>query len=359
MQKQRKGFTLVELAVATAVTLVVVGAVVVLYLKSAQVNTLLVSRTEMQSEIRAGLNELSRDLNQAGTGIPLGGLPIPSAATGGTNPRFACDFVQCYLTAPNNSLTQGILYKVTPAHLAGPVTSEPTDAIIITYIDPNLNWSAYPATAVANDGSSLTMPAGTTPPIDDPSEGLNVGDVLLLQNTNGTALGVVTGFNAGSGTISFAAGDPLNINQPAAPVGNIASLQTTPAPPPPNPKYPAVTVSRVMMITYFIQTVNTTNGPDTRLMRQIGARTPTPVAEHVTDLQFTYDLFDDTSGTLTSNLPDAATGTPPTPQPNQIKKINVTMTQRSPRPNAAGYYDASSLSTSIGPRNLSFRDRYD
>jgi hypothetical protein len=31
---------------------------------------------------------------------------------------------------------------------------------------------------------------------------------------------------------------------------------------------------------------------------------------------------------------------------------------RSPRPNAQGVYDHFSLTTSIGPRNLSFHDRY-
>jgi prepilin-type N-terminal cleavage/methylation domain-containing protein len=358
MHIQQKGFSMVELLVAMAVTLVVMGAAVGLYLKSAQINIWLSQKAEMQSEIRAGSNQLARDLDQAGTGIPIGGLPIPSAATGGTNPQFACDSAQCYIT-PNNKLTLGTLYKVTPANSVGPTTSEATDAIIITYIDPALQgWTAYPTSVLADDGTTLTMPAGTTPALNDPSVGLDIGDVLLLQNANGSALGVVTSFTAASGLIAFASADPLNINQPAAPVGNVKSLQTTPAPAAPNPKYPAVTVSRVMMITYFIQTVNTTDGPDTRLMRQIGARTPTPVAEHIQDLKFTYDVFDSTTGTLTSNLPDAATGTPPTPKPNQIRKINITITQRSPRRNAQGYYDATSLTTSVGPRNLSFQDRY-
>jgi hypothetical protein len=82
------------------------------------------------------------------------------------------------------------------------------------------------------------------------------------------------------------------------------------------------------------------------------------VADHIEDLQFTYDVFDTNTSTLTTALPDAATGTPPVPVPNQIRKVNVTMSVRSPRPNERGVYDHYSLTTSIGPRNLSFRDRY-
>jgi len=267
-------------------------------------------------------------------------------------------------------MTTGVLYKVIPGNGIGPTTTEATDAIVITYLepiavdpnDPNAsgtapNWSTYTTQTIADDGSTLTMPAGTTPTISDPAFGLVLGDVLMVQNSSGSALGVVTGFDGSSNTITFGANDALNLNQATAPIGNIAALKLNPVPGA-GPKYPPSTVSRIMMITYFIQPVTTSSGTDYRLMRQVDARTPTPVAEHIEDLQFTYDVFDDTSSTVTSNLPDAATGTPPTPKPNQIRKINMTITARSSRPNAQGVYDRTTVTTSIGPRNLSFHDRY-
>jgi prepilin-type N-terminal cleavage/methylation domain-containing protein len=351
-----KGFTFIELMIAIAVMLVVMAAATALYRQSVQVSNTVTQQTEMQTELRAASNQLARDLNQAGTGIPLGGIPIPSAASGGTDPQFACDSTICYITN-NHTFTQGVLYKVTPAHGIGPNVVQASDAIVITYIDPNLDWSGYPTQTAASNGTSITMPAGITPALNAPDVGLNVGDVLLLQNSNGAAAGVVTNFNAGSGVINFADLDPMNLNQSGATTGNIKSLRFNPVPGGP-PFYPPITVSRIMLITYFIQTINTPSGTDTQLMRQIGARTPTPVADHIEDLQFTYDVFDTNTSTLTSALPDAATGTPPVPVPNQIRKINVTMSVRSPRPNAQGVYDHYSLTTSIGPRNLSFHDRY-
>lgn len=367
MRHSQQGFTIVELLIAIAVTLVVMTAAMMIYQRSVQVAGVVSNRAEMQAELRAAADQISRDLNQAGTGIPIGGIPIPSAATGGTDPKIGCDSNTCYLTA---SLSNGVLYKVVPENGIGPTTTEATDAIVIGYVepvasdpnDPNAsgtapNWSTYTTQNIADDGSSLTMPAGTTPKIDDPAYGLVIGDLLLLQAGSGSALGVVTNFDGTNNTISFSSRDPLNINQPSAPVGNIASLMINPKPATP-PNFPPTTVSRIMMVTYFIQQVNTSTATDYRLMRQVDARTPTPVAEHIEDLQFTYDVFDDSSNTLTVNLPDAATGSPPTPKPNQIRKINMTITARSSRPNAQGNYDRLTITTSIGPRNLSFHEKY-
>lgn len=368
MRHRQQGFTIVELLIAIAVTLIMMTAAMMIYQRSVQVAGVVSNRAEMQSQLRAAADQISRDLNQAGTGIPIGGIPIPSAATGGSNPKIACDFTPtCYLTS---TLTSGVLYKVVPENGVGPVTTEPTDAIVITYVepvatnpgDPNAsgtapNWSSYTTQNIADDGTQLTMPANTTPKLDDPAYGLVIGDLLLLSAGSGSALGVVTNFDGTANTISFANLDPLNINQSGAPVGNIASLMINPKPASP-PNFPSTTVSRIMMVTYFIQQVQTTTGTDYRLMRQVDARTPTPVAEHIEDLQFTYDVFDDSSNTLTVNLPDAATGSPPTPKPNQIRKINMTITARSSRPNAQGNYDRLTITTSIGPRNLSFHEKY-
>lgn len=351
-----RGVTFVELMVAIAVSLVVMAAAVSIYQKTVRSSDLVMQRMDIQLELRAAANEVARDFDQVGTGMPITGVPIPSATTGGSNPRFACDSSACYLTT-NFTLNQGVLYKVVPANGAGPSTLQVTDAVVLTYLDPTLTWTAYPTQTLASNGNTLTMPVGTTPALNDPAVGLNVGDVLLLQNTNGSAVGVVTAFNGSTRVITFANGDPLNINQSGAAVGNIKALRYNPLPGTP-PYYPPVTVSRVTMITYFIRQVTTADGTSFRLMRQVGARTPVPVAEHIEDLQLTYDLFDDATGTATANLPDAATGSPATPKPNQIRKINVTITARSSRVNAQGQYDRLSYSTSLGPRNLSFRDRY-
>lgn len=352
-KQSQLGFTMVELVVATAVTVTVVAAAVLVFANSVQTSNLTLKRSEVETEARAVLTQISRDLSQAGTAVPLNGIAIPSLGTGGADPNFACDAAQCY-TAADPAYTQGILYKVTPGYLIGPTISEPTDAIKITYVDPTLDWSAFQAATIAANGSSLTMPAATLPAVADPAVGVTPGDVILLQNAYGSAIGIVTAV-AGQ-TITFG-GDPLNINQIGAAAGNIKSLATHAS----NPvTYPATQVSRLMMVSYFIQSFVGPNGPDARVMRQNGAHAPVPVAEHIEDLKFTYDVIDPVSNALTANSPDAVIGNPAVPQPSQIRKININVTSKAVRAdmNTTRSTQRVNLTTSIGPRNLSFRDRY-
>lgn len=369
MRNKQQGFTIIELMIAIAVTLIMMAAAMMVYQRSVQVAGVVNTRAEMQAELRAATEQVARDLNQAGTGLPIGGFPLPSATASGTDPFLACDATPaCYL--PNTvNISSGVLYKVVPEDGIGPNTTEATDGIVINYLepvssdptDPNAsgtapNWISPTAQTgtVSSDGSTITMPSSLKPKLDDPTVGLVIGDLLWIQNAHGSALGVVTGYDPTQNTITFGK-DPLNFNQLNAPVGSIPAL----ANPGTNPAvYPDVTVQRVMMVTYFLQEIDTPNGKDYRLMRQVGARTPTPVAEHIEDLQFTYDVFDDSSGTLNVNLPSAATGTPPTSKPNQIRKINMTITARSSRPNAQGNYDRLTITTSVGPQNLSYHEKY-
>jgi prepilin-type N-terminal cleavage/methylation domain-containing protein len=356
LSRKSNGFTLLEVMIAMLVTLIVLGGALQLFTQSMRTSDLTVQRSEVQTEVRAALNQIERDLSQAGTGVPQGGIPIPSAASLGTDPNFACDISTCYLVA-DAPFTQGSLYSVTPGNAIGPnITGGPipSDAIKITYVDPNVNWSAYLTSTITAAGTNVTMPAGTTPAVNDTAVGISPGDAVLLQNSNGSAVGMATSVSATA--IAFAASDPLNINQSTAPTGNIAAIATKGPP----VSYPLTKVSRLVMITYFLQAVVpvvAADGPDSRLMRQEGAHPPVPVAEHIEELQITYDIIDST-GVLVANLPNAVTGTPPASAPNQIRKININITGRSFRAGLKNQVQRVNLSTSIGPRNLSFRDRY-
>lgn len=367
-RQTQRGFSLVELLIAMGVGGVVMAAAVTVYQRSVQVSNLVTSRAELQSEMRSAMNQMARDLNQAGTGIPLGGLPIPSSTTGGKNPIFGCDSTRCYVTG--GVFANGTLNRITAANSAGITTSEATDAIVVTYVDPiapatdltssatGLDWGTYTTTTISDDGSSLTMPAGTTPALNDPEKGLAVGDLLLMQNIRGSAIAVVTGFDATSRQIFFAAGDPLKINQPAAvPItGTLAKLIENPLPTGGLPHYKPTSVARIMMVSYFVW--QDPSDGHLMLMRQVNGRTARPVAEYIEDLQVSYDLMDNstTPGKLVADLADAAVGSPKVPRPDLIRKINLRIIARSPRLNAQGLYDRMSIATSIGPRNLSFHD---
>jgi len=146
-RKSENGFTLLEVMIAMFVTLIIVTGAVQLFTQAMQTSDLTMQRSEVQTEVRAALNQIERDLSQAGTGVPQGGVAIPSAAKAGADPNFACDASQCYIGA-NVPFTQGTLYSVTPGSAVGPTITEPSDAIKITYVDPNLDWSASSTTSI-------------------------------------------------------------------------------------------------------------------------------------------------------------------------------------------------------------------
>jgi len=336
-------------------------------------------KAEMQANARVGVNSIAQDLSQAGAGgIPWGGITSMPA-----NYKFAHDTNGVdYLTCNTINLAPSVLYAVFPADGCGPVIlTNNTDGIAMLYADPAYNWGGYTTTNITSLGAGgyqMVMPAlpllSPTPPfnplpasqqpspaVNDPVNGPKAGDLLMLSNANGYAIGVVT-VNPAGNTITMAGGDFLSMNGGIANIAN-AGLGT----------FPPTTATRVFLITYFIEPLDANGNPlgptavpptavDYRLMRQVNAQPPVPVAEHVVNLKFAYDMNDPSSGVGTSNVQDA-TITNPAPPPatipayNQIRNVYVTVTSRS-TPTNKGTYLYATMYTNVSPRNLSFHDTY-
>src|SRR5579872_2740697 len=89
-----KGFSLIEVLVAMALGLVVVGAGVAMFKSATNVTQTTFSRSDMQQNARGALAIITRDLSQASIGIPQAGIALP---TGGPGPAIgACSAAQCY-----------------------------------------------------------------------------------------------------------------------------------------------------------------------------------------------------------------------------------------------------------------------
>ena len=85
--KKKSGFTLVELIIGMAVTMVALAAAFVLFRDSTKANTNVTQTSGMSDNIRAGLNLIVQDLIQTGTGIPTGGITIPNSVSSGCNSK--------------------------------------------------------------------------------------------------------------------------------------------------------------------------------------------------------------------------------------------------------------------------------
>jgi hypothetical protein len=87
-------------------------------------------------------------------------------------------------------------------------------------------------------------------------------------------------------------------------------------------------------------------------MRIQNGKTPSPVAENVVYLKFTYDV--NNNGTVYANQSTLPAGT----TPSLITQVNVAhMTMRSQLPGTSGYQGLD-LQTSMSARNLSSQQEY-
>jgi len=326
-----KGFSFVEMLVTLALSSLIMGSVMELFRQGVNMNSVATQRAEMQQNARVALNLMAQDFSIASTGFADGGIQLPTG-TGSTDPKRGCSASSCGTWA---YLTDDRMYAITPGDGIGPtIGGAATDMVTLVYRDPDLTTlSAAPLASVNTAGTQITTQAGG-------AANIQANDVLMLCNSLGCAAGVVTTVNSGANQIDFADGDSLSYNQSTISVGSIASISNSGI-------FPPTTAYRIFVISYFIESSTM------RLMRQVSAHPPVPVAEVVENLQITYDTFDDATLAATSDLP-AAGGVP-----NQIRKVNVSINVRAPRREAhTGEYDRFSARTSVSVRNLSFNDRY-
>lgn len=345
MRKGQQGLSLMEALVAMLVGSIVLTAGATLVTKALQITDLVTVRSEMQQDGRAAINSILKDLSLSGTGMPVGGVQLPTG-TGATASLFACSGGVCFLK--NHNFPANHMYPVLPDPNDGNVQQGAPDALTMAYIDRTLNLGT--ASSITPSGSQINLASVA---------GVNIGDLIILSNVHGSAIGMVTNVLTASNQLLFANSDPLNINQPSAANGNIAGLQD----PGPGNKYPPTTAARILVISYYLQQSagpdGTFNNSDDnwQLMRQVNGQQPVPVMDGVENLQVTYDVYDDTaassSSTLVTNTKNANN------TPGLIRKVNVVLNVRSLRRAGPGKsLSHLTLAAAVSPRNLSFRDRY-
>jgi hypothetical protein len=361
------GFTLVELMIASLVTLVVMGVAFSTFRDALALNDAVVQLGESSQNLRAGTNLLVRDLLQAGRNIPTGGVSIPSGpgatAIKRPGPPESGFFFK------NDDEESTTLTAITTGAALGPVISgKATDIVTILMDDPYLDeLKLYPSNAgssratLAADGLSFNVGPHMHWIVGDKANAIAPvakGDIIYFANSSGSTLQVVTDISGS--VVKFEPNkDVFNLNQPAAGAGSITEI--LPDPCADIAKCLAGTrIRRVMMYTYYVHE-ETPGVP--RLMRQLNHAEPQALAGVIEDLDLSYDLVDGTDNpTDIKDLPHDAIldGVPVTYSANQIRKVNVHVGVRSEAISArANDYIRNHLSTVISLRNLAYVDRYD
>ena len=376
--KLQKGFSLLEMMVATVILVGVVAGCISALLQAQQATQAVALMANTQDNVRAGMHFMVQDLIQAGGGIPPGGIEIPN--TGGTTATSAINRPGTATIFPNDySYLPAVIPgweigqmtgSISPSTGAVLVGTRATDIINVLYadntlVDPSGNLlNAYPvvqtapatpvcAGTIAASGATVTlapacftMPGGPVP--------VQVGNLIMFQNANGTALEYVTGV-AGQ-VISFAGGDPGGLNASGKAAGTVASIMGG---------SPPTIITRVWMITYYL---NMTNPALPQLIRQVNypnypagapANPPQQIADGIEDMQFTYAITNSTApgGTYPNGPGDAPAPVLPWDTPDQIRAANVFLAGRSEyayRGSSTPNFFRDNLTSQISFRNLAF-----
>jgi prepilin-type N-terminal cleavage/methylation domain-containing protein len=371
--KSQRGFTLLELLIASFIGIVLMAAVTSVFRQALNAMFTVTQRAETQQNMRAAIDLMTKDISMAGAGLPSGGLQLAS----GTATKVACNQTDtCYVPGDTYPLsgagTINYMYGILPGFNNGVqngtvIANAPAavnDSITSIYCDYNFSLSnftfSFPSSTQAN---VAVVNAAVTPNNILAPAGLNVGDLLLFivsspglgtasgnQGTstaqNAAAVGEITGLPSNT-AITFAAGDVLNFNQAGAnslsSVAAAAVAGTT------------MTVCRLYVVTYFLQVPaagGTVQVP--RLMRQVNGLNAVPVADNIINLQFSYDVINSVSGTMSANQSDPiGAGL----SPALIQKVNlwvmgeglITGGTRS---------QSMYLASSVSARNMSFCNSY-
>jgi prepilin-type N-terminal cleavage/methylation domain-containing protein len=374
--KSQRGFTLLELMVASAIGLVVMAAMTSLFKLGMAATFTVTQRAETQQNMRAAMEMMTKDISLAGSGLPTGGLQLATSAGAGPLSEYGCNQTgTCYVPAhayPNNGSGGGnYMYGILPGFNNGVqgnavIPNAPgqiNSSITSIYCDYSFPLDAFKITVpAANNGTVATVtvpnPPAPSPPSILAAGGLATGDLLLFvvsspgngtgtQGTSSVQTGAVVGEITSlpnNSTINFAAGDPLNFNQAGGTItNNMASIAGS--------AVANMSVCRLYAVTYFLQVPpagGTTQTP--RLMRQVNGQNAIPVADNIINLQITYDVIDSILGTISANQRDPiGAGL----SPSLIRKVNLWVIGES-LTNTGNKSQSMYLATSVSARNMSF-----
>lgn len=360
------GFSLIELLVAMALVLVIMGAAMTALTNAYRSSENARGIIDVNNNLRIGVDLLVRDFIQVGQGLPTGRLVQVPNGTGALRiqrPRpagSACTQWPAGITAIN---------AVTAGPGCGPVIDgAATDMVTTIAVDSVLDGVPIRTYALSTHKATAALPSQAPGGLDitaGTGDDVRVGDLMMFTKGSVSALVYVTAVD-GNQTFTFAAGDPMNLNQFATALnGTLDDLANTA----PTTSYSS-SVSRIRMISYYLD--NTLDPTTPRLMRHMNWGDPAvavnlrarTVAFAIDNLQFTYDMLDGVGNPSNVHMVDAdfttAGACSPNPcSPNQIRKVNVFLSGRSTQVfSATKRFFRSSLSTQVSLRSLALVDRY-
>jgi prepilin-type N-terminal cleavage/methylation domain-containing protein len=375
---RERGFTLVELLVAMAITTIILGATMAAMSDATKASDSAIQIAGLNNGLRTAMDLMVRDLMQTGQGLPAGrviGLPngnsTPIQLPGPPGTDYQLDGTSFCPPDPNDPQPDTQCEQVSaiiPGPGLGPQLSEngqPTDMMWIVAADSA--FERVPLVRFAPNGRFVEVDPSVNITDGGPDD-VRPGDLMMLTKGSASCLLQVTEVNGQE--LKFSTGDSMNINQSASYNGTMHSMAAYAPPDNDGAGQIYTEVTRIRMTSYYIDAVSNPRRP--RLVRRMNNGDPyvfdntlgTVVAFDIENLQITYDIADGVTNPANVRMVDAdlnGTGAcaPRACSPNQIRKVNLLLSGRSQRPlRVTGQFFHNTLLTQISLRSLAFVDRY-
>jgi len=207
------GFSLVELLTAMALSLLLFAMTFSLVQQLDNTADVVSSTADVNENLRAAVNMVSRDLSTAGQNIPVGGIPLPYGGTG------TAAIKRPYPSTSNfpTPLSGNALYMpvLTAGNGLGPTQGSGSSQIstdVVTMIGVNQTSGFNPTTVSTTSPNQPTIASTkATITVSTTAAGyVSPGQLIMLTNINSSCLLAVSSVNTTTGVITFTNGDTTN-----------------------------------------------------------------------------------------------------------------------------------------------------
>jgi hypothetical protein len=206
------GFSLVELLTAMALSLLMFAMTFVLVQQLDNTADVVGSMSDVNQNLRAAVNMVSRDLSTAGGNIPLGGIPLPYGGSATTIKR----------PYPSTStfpapLSGSALYI--PVLIAGnglgPTQGSgsnqiSTDVVSMIGVNQSASFNQTVVSTTSPNQPTFSSTSATITVSTTAAGYVSPGQLVMLRNANASCLLAISSVNTTTGVITFTHGDTTN-----------------------------------------------------------------------------------------------------------------------------------------------------
>lgn len=287
-RRGQPGFGLVEMMVALALGLVVVGAAVMLVVAGRQANTTTNSLSRVQESVRTSHDEMVSELREAGATPCDSQVPVNNVLIGaqGATPQWWATWGE-----PLHGYAGSAAFPPVADGTAAGTRVAGTQAVVVRY-------------GQAVEGVTVTahVPATTLFTVNPANHGIAVGDQLLVCNYRSGAIFNVTAVNLTTGTFTHAVGSGNAANCSAGlGVPTVCTATGT------SYQFPSGSlVSRFVAAGWYIGN-NGRAASGGRSLYRVTRNGADEVAEGVRDMQLTYLVDGGTDYVAAASVADWAT----------------------------------------------------